>query len=126
MPPNPINLISTSIRTRSRQLRRTQTPAEKILWRALKNRQLGGYKFRRQHPIGTYIGDFYCAQAKLIIELDGGSHKLKKEYDDNRTIWLESRGYQVLCFRNHPVVSHLDLVTNNILNVCSSKKEKMD
>jgi very-short-patch-repair endonuclease len=124
MSPDRKNLISPSVRNRSKQLRRAQTPAEKTLWRALKNRQLGGFKFRRQHPIGKYIVDFYCAKAKLVIELDGGSHKNQMENDTNRTAWLESRGYQVLRFPNHQIKTNLDLLTTKILQVCDQPEIK--
>lgn len=59
----------------ARELRRRQTPAEQLLWQLLRNRQLGGFKFRRQHPIGTFIADFFCDDARLIIEVDGAVHQ---------------------------------------------------
>lgn len=123
MSPDKKNLVTPSVRKRSKQLRRAQTPAEKTLWRALKNRQLGGYKFRRQHPIGSYILDFYCAQVKLVIELDGCTHKNQQEYDNDRTQWLNDHNYEVLRFPNHQIHSNLDQVTTKILQMCQSQEK---
>jgi len=74
---------------RARQLRREQTPAEALLWGHLRNRRLKGLKFRRQHPVGRFVADFYCAQHRLIVELDGAVHQRQREYDDLRTEELE-------------------------------------
>jgi very-short-patch-repair endonuclease len=64
------------------------TKPERILWNALRNRQLDGHHFRRQHPIGDFIVDFFCAEARLVIEVDGDSHAGQREYDARRTAWL--------------------------------------
>ena len=74
------------------------TLTERILWCRLKGRQMDGWKFRRQHPIGNYVVDFYCPAARLVIELQGSSHDHEKQfdYDDRRQAWLESKGYRVL------------------------------
>jgi len=85
--------IHPKIRQRSRELRQSLTPAEGKLWSILRNRNLGNYKFRRQHPIGLFITDFYCAKVKLIVEVDGAVHAGQEEYDQARTDWLEERGY---------------------------------
>ena len=76
-----------------------------MLWACLRDRQLHGYKFRRQHPIGRYIADFYCAELQLVIEVDGGIHMKKdqKLYDDNRQEDLESRGYKVVRLKTSDV-----------------------
>ena len=96
-------------------MRHPQTPAEATLWRAIRDRNLV-YKFRRQHPIDRFIVDFYCAQAKLCIELDGESHleARQAEYDAARTGFLEQLGYKVIRFTNddvryniHPVVEEI-------------------
>ena len=82
--------IYPPILLRARELKQPQTPAEATLWRQLRGRNLG-YKFRRQHPIDRFIIDFYCAETKICIELDGSSHleKEQEEYDQARTLILE-------------------------------------
>ena len=84
-------------------LRHEPTDAEALLWYFLKDRSFFGYKFRRQHPFSPYIVDFYCAEKKLIIELDGGHHLQQKEYDAERTRFLEVQGNKVLRFWNDEV-----------------------
>jgi very-short-patch-repair endonuclease len=82
---------------RSRRLRRNLTPQELALWLRLKNRQLGGYRFRRQHAIGPYILDFYCPEARLAVEIDGDSHGLagREEHDARRDAWFAGQGITV-------------------------------
>ena len=105
-----------NIQVNAKELRKNLTDAEQKLWQHLRNRQLEGYKFRRQQAIGKYIVDFVCFEKKLVVELDGGQHSDAKrvEYDSNRTRWLESRGYQVLRFWNHEVLSEFDAVEETI------------
>ena len=116
--------INPKIRQRSRELRKRLTPAEQKLWRILRNRNLGNFKFRRQHPIGSFITDFYCAEVKLIIEVDGGVHVDQEEYDNDRTAWLKERGYQVIRFQNKDVMTNLDQVAQEILFVCEELKKE--
>lgn len=99
---------------RSRQLRRNMTDAERLLWRALRKEQAGGYKFRRQHPCRRFILDFGCLDAKLIIEVDGGQHSEQAEYDQERVIWLEEQGFRVLRFWNNDVLSNTEAVRQTI------------
>jgi very-short-patch-repair endonuclease len=103
-----------SLVSAARQLRQNLTPAEERLWQALKNRQLRGVKFRVQHPIASFIVDFYCPQHRLIIELDGGIHSQQVEYDAARTEKLHQLGYRVIRFRNQQVMSNLNLVLQQI------------
>ena len=103
---------------RARELRQRQTPAEARLWQALRSRQANGLKFRRQHPIGPYIADFYCAQVQLVIEIDGDSHAEQVEYDQARTAWLESQGYRVLRYTNSEVQENITAVLENIVERC--------
>lgn len=84
-------------------MRRIPTEAEDKLWQYLRNRQLAGLKFRRQHSIERFIVDFYCAEAKLIIEVDGPVHDYSKEEDTIRQEFLESQGFRVMCFTNDQV-----------------------
>ena len=100
---------------RARQLRRDSTEAEQILWGALRNRQLGGYKFRRQTPIGRYIVDFVCKERRLIVEMDGSQHLEEGVYDRVRTEFLESLGYRVLRIWNYEALSDLESVADAIL-----------
>ena len=108
--------ISPAILARAREMRHPQTVAETTLWHALCNQQIG-FKFRRQHPIERFIIDFYCAQAKLLIEVDGESHlePEQKEYDVARTEYLEELGYKVIRFTNNDVRYNIDAVANEIL-----------
>jgi very-short-patch-repair endonuclease len=104
---------------RARELRQSQTEAERLLWAKLRGRRLGGWKFKRQVPIGPYIADFVCADAWLIIELDGGHHNQKPiaERDRHRTAELSGRSYLVVRFWNHEVMMELDSVCDTILNL---------
>src|SRR3954471_17722917 len=99
----------------ARDHRHPLTPAEAKLWAKVRNRGLG-FKIRRQHPIWRFIADFYCAEAKLVIEIDGDSHTEPDqiEYDAARTEWLETREYKVVRFTNEDVHKHLDAVLKEI------------
>ena len=88
---------------RARILRQNQTDAEGLLWHYLGNKQLDGYKFRRQQPIGPYIVDFACMSRKLVIELDGGQHAEQHDYDKKRDDYLRGKGYRILRFWNNEV-----------------------
>ncbi len=92
----------------ARKLRRDETDVELKLWLALRNRRFAGFKFRRQVPRGPYIVDFFCAEAKLIIELDGGQHADRQEEDKIRSAYLESLGYRVVRFWNNEVTANFD------------------
>ena len=91
---------------RARTLRRAMTDAESKLWRLLRHRQMDGGKFRRQVPIGRYIADFVCHEAKLIIEVDGGRHDHQSENEVRRTDFLKGQGYRILRFWNHDVLAN--------------------
>lgn len=108
------------LKQRARYLRRNMTDAEQLLWQSLRHRQLKGFKFRRQVVVGHYIADFVCLQAKLVIEIDGGQHSDNKNYDWQRTQYLQQQGFQVLRFWNHEVLTQLDDVLDCILNQLAS------
>ncbi len=95
---------------RARALRQKATEAEKALWQRLRNRKCGGLKFKRQHPIGHYIVDFYCAELRLVIEVDGGIHDLpdRQACDAARTEQLESLGLTVLRITNEQILSDME------------------
>jgi very-short-patch-repair endonuclease len=108
----------------ARELRQPQTPAERKLWARLRDRQLGGLKFRRQHPIGRFIVDFYCAGCGLVVEVDGDTHAEQVEYDQARTAWLEAQGYHVIRFANRDVHQQTDAVLEAILRECAARSEE--
>ena len=91
----------------ARALRASGTDAEQALWRHLRSRQLNGHKFRRQHPIGPYIADFACVEARLVVELDGGQHAQADalKHDERRTQFLLAQGWHVLRFWNHDMLA---------------------
>lgn len=93
-----------------RKLRKKSTDTENYLWRFLRGRQSGGFKFRRQEPIGRYIVDFINYERKLVIELDGGQHIINKEKDKIRDRWLKSQGYEVLRFWDNEVLKNKEVV----------------
>ena len=96
-------------RARAATLRKHMTDAENRLWRHLRRRQINGYKFRRQHPIGPFIADFVCLETGLIIEVDGGQHAERMSEDGQRTRYLNSRGFKVLRFWNNEVLMDTDV-----------------
>ena len=100
---------------RARQLRRSQTDAERTLWKHLRDRRLEGYKFRRQRPLGRYIVDLVCLEEKLVVEVDGGQHSGRQLYDSERDKWLESQGYRVQRFWNNEVLDDIEAVKEAIL-----------
>ncbi len=100
----------------ARGLRREQTDTERKLWAKLRNRQVDGCKFKRQVPKGAYVVDFYCADARLIIELDGGQHGdgAAVEYDAKRTQYLQESGFRVLRFWNADILTNMEGVLDTI------------
>ena len=93
---------------RAQQLRKNPTEAEKRLWRRLNRRRLEGWKFSRQMPVGPFICDFMCQEARLAIELDGGQDAIETENDASRTRYIQSEGYRVLRFWNNDVFGNMD------------------
>src|SRR5277367_6156464 len=111
----PPRLIAKQPLARSRALRRDSTEAEKRLWAILRNRNIDGYKFRRQFTIDSYVVDFYCIAERLIVELDGEQHAdARKRYDDVRTRELGARGFRVLRFWNTEVLQKTEGVIQEI------------
>jgi very-short-patch-repair endonuclease len=93
---------------RARSLRQNLTEAERRVWQRLRSRQMKGYRFRRQVPIGRYIADFVCHEARLIVEIDGGQHDPSSSQEAERTGFLQHEGYRVLRFWNNEVLANLD------------------
>ena len=94
----------------ARNLRKNSTIQERRLWNLLKNRQFHNLKFKRQQPIGDYIVDFICKEAKIIIEIDGGQHNepVNIEYDKTRTEYLNTLGYKVIRFWNNEIYENIE------------------
>lgn len=114
--------IQPNLLSFARELRRPLTPCEKKLWEVVRARGASGWKFRRQTPIGPFIADFYCAEVRLIVEVDGRSHADREEYDAWRTEWLESQGYHLIWFTNLEVGKQLEGVIGKIVIVCEELK----
>jgi very-short-patch-repair endonuclease len=108
----------------ARNLRQNLTAAECLLWSRLRRRQVSGLKFRRQHMIGSYICDFACAEARVIIELDGSQHLDQAPYDANRDRFLRLKGYRVLRFWNGNVLSQTESVMETI--AAALHRQEMD
>lgn len=109
--------MATIALERARDLRMHSTDAEHKLWSVLRGGQLDGLKFRRQHPVPPYTVDFFCASAKLVIELDGSQHS--EESDATRTRFLQSRGLVVLRFWNNQVLTEIEAVVEAIFEAAS-------
>ena len=99
-----------------RKLRQQPTRAEAFLWFCLRNKKLLGYKFRRQHSIGRYVLDFFCARLMLGIEVDGVTHldPTKQEYDKTRQKWIEAQGVRVVRFTDHEILADPDVVLEKL------------
>ena len=113
----PLSRTRERVRVRARELRQSSPDAEQAIWSALRDRQLDGYKFRRQHPVGPFFADFACVEAMLIIELDGGRHLEPEliEADARRTQALKANGFQVLWFDDRQALIEREGVLTSIL-----------
>jgi very-short-patch-repair endonuclease len=100
----------------ARMNRQVQTEAEATMWRYLRNRNLNGFKFRRQHPIADFIADFFCLECNLIVEIDGDYHneREQKQYDEGRTYELSELNIKVIRFTNQEVIQNPDFVLQEI------------
>ena len=110
----------------ARWLRQEMAPAERILWGALRNRRLAGYRFRRQQPFGAYILDFYCSAAKLTVELDGVSHLKRTAEDESRDAWITSQGIAILRVWNTHIFDNLDVVKEAIYRKLAERTTHRD
>lgn len=119
--PNNRRRIRTSraVQQRAKELRQQMTPAEKALWQRLRRKQLNGLKFRRQHPLGPFIADFYCGAHRLVIEIDGGVHDAQAERDQARTEQFEAYGYHVIRFTNAQIEQDIEAVLAEIIAACT-------
>jgi len=101
---------------RARRLRKESTDAETRLWLHLRAHRYGGYKFKRQQPIGSYIVDFACFDARLVIEIDGGQHADAARSDSIRDAWLAREGFRILRFWNNEVLENTEGVMQKVLS----------
>jgi methionine--tRNA ligase beta chain len=115
-----------SIKEFARKLRKEQTVPESLMWALLRDRRLGGTKFRRQHPVGSYVLDFFCVEANLAIELDGGQHAEAHTQDENRSAFLKSQGIDVLRFWNNQVLVETEAVLEKIWWELDARKMIVD
>jgi very-short-patch-repair endonuclease len=108
----------------SRQLRAQQTDCELLLWQRLRSRQIANLKFRRQFPCPPYVLDFYCAELKLAIELDGGQHFETSGliHDQRRTLYLYQQGIEVVRFSNLEVLQQMDAVLEQLIRIAAARK----
>ena len=113
-------------RTKAKDLRAKMTDAEQLLWSALRNRKLG-FKFRRQHPIGIFIVDFYCHELKLVIEVDGEVHNSgnQVDWDENRTFNLHLESIMVIRFTNAELFDNMEEVISKIQRICHERNHLM-
>src|SRR5262245_57666954 len=110
----PTRRIDPCLKDNARALRHESAPAEKILWKALRDRRFAGFKFRRQHPVGAHVVDFICLSLNLVVELDGESHLTRSAEDKQRDAWLESQGIKILRFWNTAVFDEFVAVMEKI------------
>ena len=108
---------------RARELRSIMTPAEAVLWKCLRGKK-SGFKFRRQHPIGPYVLDFFCYELNLAVEIDGGVHETRSAtiHDEERTFYLNSRGISVLRYSNDVVYRNLGAIILSIQHYAISPR----
>ena len=103
---------------RARGLRQDSKFSERLLWSRLRDGRCGGLKFRRQQPLGKYVGDYYCASARIVLELDGKSHVGRLAEDKERQAFLEGLGIRVIRFTNEEVLGDVEAVVAKILRAC--------
>jgi very-short-patch-repair endonuclease len=105
------------LKNRARELRKNMTDAERWLWQHLRNRDLSGFKFRRQRPVGPYIVDLVCLERRIVIEIDGGQHVEKADHDEKRSQYLREKGFEVIRFWNHEVLQNGEAVLESIYSL---------
>ena len=105
----------------ARDLRKNMTDAERFVWRRIRFCQIGGFRFRRQAPIGRFIADFVCFESKLVLELDGGQHATQVEADTIRTQWLEAQGFRVFRVWNNEVFEDWEAMADTLLQILTER-----
>jgi very-short-patch-repair endonuclease len=109
---------------RARRLRSNPTNAELRLWQNIRKKQLSGYRFRRQVPLGPYVADFVCIERSLVVEVDGGQHSWREAQDLRRTAWLEAHGWRVVRFWNNEVMENLIGVLERLMIELGDRGER--
>ena len=119
----PHAVVNPKQRSRAKSLRRTMTRAETLLWRYLKAHYIDGLGFRRQVPIRSFIADFVCHSARVVVELDGETHDFnsRRREDRHRDAWFAAQGYAVLRFTNDDVLKNLEGVVAVIADTATSR-----
>ena len=107
----------------AKALRKRLTDAERLLWRHLRNRELGGWKFKRQYPVGPFIVDFICVEKNVVIEVDGGQHAENEDQDIQRSAYLNKMGYRILRFWNNQVLEETESVLEAIFAILAAVKQ---
>jgi len=110
------------LETLARNLRSQSTDAEQLIWRHLKNRQIAGFKFRRQHPLPPFIVDFVCLEAGLVVELDGGQHVERSAQDAARTSKLNEMGFRVIRFWDDEALKQTEAVLEEVLRQLTASR----
>ena len=118
--------IPAALLEAARSLRSNMTDAEQVLWHCLRRKQIGGFRFRRQHPCERFVLDFYCSEVKLAIELDGSQHNEPSTMarDIERTALLTEHGIHVIRFWNNEIFSNLEGVLERILNELTNRQDQ--
>jgi very-short-patch-repair endonuclease len=109
---------SELIQKRARELRKQMTSAESKLWERLRNRRLNGLKFRRQHPLGPFVADFYCPAHRLVVELDGDIHDKQIDAYLVRAQKIMDHGYSIIRFKNDEIENDIETVLASIKSAC--------
>ncbi len=112
------NKMNDKMTTVAKSLRQSSTRAERLLWRNLRAKQMKGFKFRRQEPIGQYVVDFVCFEKRIVIEVDGSQHMAEVDRDKERERWLRGQGFTILRFWNNEVLRNLEGVLEIIRLNC--------
>ncbi|MGX7743158.1 endonuclease domain-containing protein [Rhodopseudomonas parapalustris] len=122
-PKQPTWSVSPSLRRHARELRKKSTDAERLMWGELRDKRLNGFSFKRQVPIGPFIADFACHSVKLVVELEGGQHFSDdaERADAGRTAAIEARGFRVIRFSNHEVMTNRAGVLQSIADVLAER-----
>ena len=113
------------LRQLSRNNRKNPTESEKLFWKILNYKKFN-LKFTRQKPIGRFILDFYCSKLLLAIEIDGGSHNKKENYDEGRDLYLEQRGIKTIRFKNEEIINNLEKVKKCLYQIISDRKNELE
>ncbi len=127
--PDAESITTSKTRDRAKQLRRSQTPQETVLWNELRSRRTGGIKFRRQHPVGPFILGFFCMRAMLAVELDGWVHEdiARQATDERRSRWLDLHGeIKVIRFTNDDVVLDVGKVCDEVVRIASERMADLE